>query len=72
MDRYRPAAIAFDGKLAAKKAFGKAQIPYGRLPDPLFGAAVFVLPSPSGRARRFWDERYWFESADFVRTLKPR
>jgi TDG/mug DNA glycosylase family protein len=67
MERYRPRAVAFDGKYAAKMAFGSKTIPYGRQEEPLFGAAVFVLPSPSGRARRFWDERYWFEAADFVR-----
>jgi TDG/mug DNA glycosylase family protein len=67
MERYRPRAIAFDGKFAAKMALGVKAIPYGRLPDTLHGAAVFVLPSPSGRAVRFWDERYWFELADYVR-----
>ena len=67
MEQYRPRAIAFDGKYAAKMAFGVKTISYGQQPEPLFGAAVFVLPSPSGRARRFWDERYWFEAAAFVR-----
>jgi hypothetical protein len=33
---------------------------------------MFVLPSPSGRARRFWDERYWFEVAAFVRDIRAR
>lgn len=67
IDLYRPRAVAFDGKFAAKKAFAVKTIPYGRQAEPLFGATVFVLPSPSGRARRFWDERYWFELAAFVR-----
>jgi TDG/mug DNA glycosylase family protein len=67
IERYRPRAVAFDGKFAAKKAFAVKTIPYGRQPETLFGATVFVLPSPSGRARRFWDERYWFELASFVR-----
>jgi TDG/mug DNA glycosylase family protein len=68
MDRYRPRAIAFDGKFAAMMALGVKAIPYGRQPEPLHGAALFVLPSPSGRARRFWDERYWSEVAHFVRA----
>lgn len=67
MQRFQPRAIAFDGKFAAKMALGVKTIPYGRQPEPLHGAAMFVLPSPSGRARRFWDERYWFEVAAFVR-----
>jgi TDG/mug DNA glycosylase family protein len=69
MARYRPRAIAFDGKFAARMALEVKTIPYGRQPDTLHGATMFVLPSPSGRARRFWDERYWFEVADFVRTI---
>lgn len=67
MQQFRPRAIAFDGKFAAKMALGVKTIPYGRQPAPLHGAAVFVLPSPSGRAVRFWDERYWFDLASFVR-----
>ena len=68
MQDYRPRAIAFDGKFAAKMALGVRTIPYGHQPEKLHGAAMFVLPSPSGRARRFWDERYWFEVAAFVRA----
>lgn len=70
MQRFRPRAIAFDGKFAAKQALEVKTIPYGRQPAPLHGAMVFVLPSPSGLARRFWDERYWFEAADFVRAMR--
>jgi TDG/mug DNA glycosylase family protein len=70
MERLRPRAIAFDGKFAAKMALGVKTISYGRQPEALHGAAMFVLPSPSGRARRFWDERYWFEVAAFVATLR--
>ena len=70
MDMYRPRVIAFDGKFAAKQALGRKTVPYGRCDDDLSGAAVFVLPSPSGRARRFWDERVWFELAAFVTGLR--
>jgi TDG/mug DNA glycosylase family protein len=66
MDIYRPNAIAFSSKFAAQQALDLKAVPYGRLDADLSGAAVFVLPSPSGRARRFWDERYWFELAAFV------
>jgi TDG/mug DNA glycosylase family protein len=66
METHRPRVIAFDGKFAAKQALGRKAVPYGRLDQDLSGAAVFVLPSPSGRARRFWDERTWFELAAFV------
>jgi TDG/mug DNA glycosylase family protein len=66
MALYRPRAIAFGGKFAARQALGLEAVPYGPLPGNLHGAALFVLPSPSGRARRFWDERYWFALAALV------
>ena len=66
MEFCRPNVIAFNGKHAARQALGLKAVPYGRLEGSLSGAVVFVLTSPSGRARRFWDERYWFELADFV------
>lgn len=70
MRQFRPRAIAFDGKFAAKMALGVKAIPYGRQPESLHGTAVFVLPSPSGRAIRFWDERYWFEVADYAQATQ--
>lgn len=66
MALYKPKVIAFDGKFAAKQALGLKTVPYGRFGEDLSGAAVFVLPSPSGRARRFWDEGAWFDLAAFV------
>lgn len=57
--RFRPRTVAFDGKLAALRALARRSVAYGRQDEDLFGAAVFVLPSPSGRARRFWDLGPW-------------
>ena len=67
MQQFRPRAIAFNGKFAATTALGVKAIAYGRQPELAHGAAMFVLPSPSGRAVRFWDERFWFELAEYVR-----
>jgi TDG/mug DNA glycosylase family protein len=66
MEIHRPAVIAFSSKFAARQALGLKDAAYGPLADGLSGSAVFVLPSPSGRARRFWDERYWFDLAALV------
>jgi TDG/mug DNA glycosylase family protein len=33
--------------------------------------AVFVLPSPSGQARRSWDIEPWRQLAAFVRDQPP-
>ena len=64
--RFRPAALAFNGKRAAGVFLGQPLL-YGVQPEPVGATALFVLPSTSGAARRFWDERPWFELAEFVR-----
>ena len=46
--RYRPRAVAFVGLGAFRTAFGRPKATLGRQPDPLAGAEVWVLPSPSG------------------------
>lgn len=64
--KYRPAAIAFTSKHAAQLATSAKSLPYGLQPEPLEGAAVFVLASPSGRARSFWTIEPWRDAAAFV------
>ena len=67
---FAPRALAFNGKRAAKVFLG-ASVPYGRVdgaPATSLGdTALFVLPSTSGAARRYWDEAPWLELAAFVR-----
>jgi TDG/mug DNA glycosylase family protein len=63
----RPLAVAFNGKRAAVGALGRAVAAYGPQ-APYAGIAVFVLPSTSGAARRFWDIRHWRELAHWVTT----
>ena len=67
--RYRPAAIAFTSKHAAALTLGIKAPDYGRQAGMLEGAAVFVLASPSGRARSFWTLKPWRQAADFVVEL---
>ena len=57
-----PAHLAFNGKNAARGALGRA-VDYGRQSEWLGGAAVWVLPSTSGAARRFWDICPWRDLA---------
>jgi TDG/mug DNA glycosylase family protein len=54
--------LAFNGKNAAGSALGRVPA-YGRQPETLGGAAVWVLPSTSGAARRFWDLGPWEDLA---------
>lgn len=46
--RYRPRAVAFLGLGAYRHAFGRAKAIFGPQPESLEGAAIWVLPSPSG------------------------
>ncbi|MBS1679378.1 MAG: mismatch-specific DNA-glycosylase [Actinobacteria bacterium] len=57
-----PAHLAFNGKNAARRALGRP-VDYGRRPERIGGATVWVLPSTSGAARGFWDIEPWRELA---------
>ena len=46
--RYRPRTVAFLGMGAYRHAFSRPRAPLGPQPESLEGAAVWVLPSPSG------------------------
>jgi double-stranded uracil-DNA glycosylase len=62
-----PAHLAFNGKNSAKAALGRP-VAYGRQPERIGGAAVWVLPSTSGAARRFWDIGPWRDLAVAARA----
>jgi len=65
VERNRPGWIAFTSKKAASGAFGHP-VDYGPQEERLGGVRSFVLPSPSGAARRYWDASYWRELARLV------
>lgn len=65
-----PAILAFNGKLAAKRFLGRDRVDYGFQPDRIGATRLFVAPSTSKLARRYWDEAVWmhlFEAAGFGR-----
>lgn len=68
IERYAPRALAFTSKRAAKEFYHVQKIGYGQQPEPVGETAVFVLPSPSGAANRYWDESYWQGLADWLET----
>ena len=57
-----PGYLAFNGKNAARGALER-DVAYGLQDEQIGGAAVWVLPSTSGRARRFWKIEPWRELA---------
>ncbi|MEI9984159.1 MAG: G/U mismatch-specific DNA glycosylase [Aliidongia sp.] len=50
---YAPRFVAFLGKAAYSALSGRREIAWGSQPTALGGAAVWVLPNPSGRNRAF-------------------
>lgn len=66
---YQPDWLAFTSKNAASGFLGRPVgcIPYGVLPETIGGTRIFVLSSPSGQARRWWQEDVWEALAAHVR-----
>lgn len=56
--RHAPRVVAFTSKHAARSALGHA-VSYGLQDQRIADSDIFVLPSPSGQARRYWDLRPW-------------
>jgi TDG/mug DNA glycosylase family protein len=63
--RAAPRRIAFTSKRAALEGAG-LRCDYGVQPDRFAGVEVWVLPSTSGLAVKFWDEKPWRDLATAV------
>lgn len=63
---FDPAHLAFVGKQAARIVLGRP-VDYGRQPELVEDAQVWVLPSTSGLARRFWSIEPWRDLAASIR-----
>jgi len=59
---YRPRIVAFTSKRAAQEFTGHP-VAYGLLPEKAGDTLLFVLPSPSGAARRYWNLGPWRQLA---------
>lgn len=65
--KYQPRIVAFNGKKFASVFFGCSVDYGGPKRDAHIGkTSIFVLPSTSAAARKFWDESYWRELADYI------
>ena len=58
MARYRPRILAFTGKRAAQQFVGRP-VDYGSIAERVGSTQLFVLPSPSGAACRYWSTAPW-------------
>jgi TDG/mug DNA glycosylase family protein len=57
-----PGILAFNGKNAARGAL-EQNVEFGPRDEQIGGAEVWVLPSTSGAARRYWDIEPWRDLA---------
>jgi len=73
MRTHRPRIVAFTSKKAASVWLGVAtgEIELGLQPGGLGFPKVFVLPSPSGAATRYWDVAPWRALADAIAAERP-
>ncbi len=63
IEAFQPAILAFNGKRAAGAFFGRP-VDYGRQFGADIGVTIiYVAPSTSGAARKFWDEALWHQVA---------
>jgi TDG/mug DNA glycosylase family protein len=69
--RYRPLLLAFTSKRAAVEFLGRP-VSYGLQATVLEATRLFVLPSPSGAARKHWDESQWQALARLKASLGTR
>ena len=70
IERFAPRVLAFTSKHAGAAALGKP-ITYGLQATRIGNTRLFVLPSPSGQARRSWDAGMWQALAELARTQAP-
>jgi double-stranded uracil-DNA glycosylase len=70
--RYRPRIVAFTSKNAARAGLksGPRTLGYGEQDTRIAASRVFVMPSPSGQARGFWDIEPWRALARAARDTR--
>lgn len=70
LEPFSPRILCFNGKRAASEALGRKRVSYGLRSNTFGSTRLFVAPSTSAAARRWWDFRLWQQLADLV--LSPR
>ena len=69
---HAPRYLCFNGKRAAREALGGERVEYGLQARSFGETRLFVAPSTSAAARRWWDGGVWGELATLVLESRPR
>jgi len=67
MQVYQPCYLCFNGKRAAKE-FLQRRVDYGLQPERIGVTRIFVAPSTSGAANRWWNIEHWRQLARLYST----
>lgn len=63
---YKPKVLCFNGKKAAQIFFDLKWVDYGLCNEKVGNTLLFVAPSTSGQARKYWDINYWHEVVKWI------
>ena len=69
--RWQPRAVAFNGLKAARVATGNRTLEPGLAMTRISGCAIWILPSTSGLATRWWNPAPWNDLAAWVQGRQP-
>jgi TDG/mug DNA glycosylase family protein len=76
IEYYKPRVVCFNGKLAASYfLYGKKKtkkVKYGLQKETIGKTLIFVAPSTAATARKYWDEKHWFDLSELVKEQKNK
>lgn len=66
--KFQPKIICFNGKKAGATFLNTKTkyVSYGLTNHTIGSTKLYIAPSTSGSARRFWDEKYWVELKNII------
>jgi len=70
IQKYQPKVVCFNGKEAAKVFFGLSstkQVEYGLQRETINNSKLYVAPSTSFSARKYWDEEIWWKVRKYIK-----
>lgn len=66
IENFSPAVLAFNRKKAAQVFLNDRRVELGLQPERVRETRLFVAPSTSGAANRYWNLEVWYELAELV------
>jgi TDG/mug DNA glycosylase family protein len=66
IEYFSPTVLAFNGKKAAQVFLGERRVELGLQAKQVGTTRLFVAPSTSGAANRYWNVDLWYELAELV------